>query len=106
MAIDLVPLGVPAQFSGGLTGRGAAQVYLSGMMFLGIAALDTVITVGAVTVIPDPSSPQPDSDATLASAAAAAATRPGIPGRLRPIRSTRHPPPRPILGPAGGSASR
>jgi hypothetical protein len=91
IAIDCVSLGAPLQLIGGLTARGAAQVYLLGIVPRTNDELDTVITLGAMGVTPEPSSPHP--------ASATAAPRPLQAAIIR--RAPRFTPP--ILGPEPGA---
>ena len=59
IAIDCVPLGAPDQLIGGDSALGPAQVNLDGRSPRSTAALDTVITAGAVIVTPWLEQPAP-----------------------------------------------
>ena len=93
IAIDWVPFGSPDQLIGGESTRDPSQVNLDGSSPRSTAALDTVITAGAVIVTPWLSSPHP--------ANATAVPRPPQPAITR--RAERFT--SPILGP-GPAAGR
>ena len=104
-AIDLVPVGAPAQVSGGdISVRARAGEPVGHACRARTRRSVTVITLGAVTVTPDEKSPHPASGTAKPTAATAVATR--LPRPPAPAPSPRPISRRPILGPAAGCGSR